>query len=210
MTPPGPGAADLLVSGDDRPPRRCRPAHRAVAAAGALAVALGAGVLAGRGSDRDAPGALTAQDQAVVRLSLLAPGQDGGPRYGPRPAGVHLVIGNTGPAPVRVLWGTLAPGEWQVTVPADAELRSGRSMVLALTPPRACGTPEPRVLQVEALPLSGPPRTAALDLASAGLAYGGTFADALALAAADCDPTARPATETRTYPHRSEVVRPSR
>jgi MFS family permease len=75
--PHRPGGADVLVSGDDRPPRRWRPGHRA-AAVTVVAVALGAGFLAGRGSGRDEPRALTQQEQAVVRLSLLAPGRTAG------------------------------------------------------------------------------------------------------------------------------------
>jgi hypothetical protein len=214
-SPPGTPPPDLLVSGEDRPPREWSAGQRRAAALTAVvavvaAGAVGAGVLVRQDRAADERRRLAAAERDVVRLSLLQPGQDGGPRYGPRPPGVQLVVANAGPATVRLLWGTLVPGAWQVEVPRDRELRPGRSMVLDLRPPRACGTPEPRELRVEALPPSGRPATAVFGLAGAQLAYGGSLADALAAAALDCDPTAPRGSDGRTYPHRSEVVRPSR
>ena len=208
---PGPPPPDLLVSGEDRPGRSWTPtSRRAALAAGAVAAVVGAGVLAAQDRERDEQQARAAAARAVVGLSLLAPGQDGGPRYGPRRPGVQLVVANAGPAPVRLLWGTLSPGAWQVEVPSDRELRPGRSLVLDLTPPRACGTPEPRQLRVEARPASGRITRVAFDVSGAQLAYGGTLADAVQTAALACDPAAPPGSDGPTYPHRSEVVRPSR
>lgn len=209
--PGGPPPPDLLVSGEDRP-RRQWPAWHRRTAAGALVVAaaVAAGVLVVQDRARDERGRLAAARQDVVELVLLSPGQDGAPRYGPRPPGVHVVIANAGPAPVRLLRGTLLPGAWSVEVPADRELRPGRSLAVELRPPRGCSTPGPRRLQLEARPPSERPTTTELDLASAQLAYGGTLADAVRAAALDCGPTVPPGGDGRTVPHRSEVVRPSR
>jgi hypothetical protein len=144
---------DLLVSGDERDPRRWDRRHRRVAGAllalvVAVAAAVGAAALVERERVADERRRTAEADQDRVVLSLLRPGQDGAPRYGPRPAGVHLVVANAGPAPVRLLWATLEPAGWQVQVPPGRELRPGRSTVLELTPPRACGTPAPRALRV--------------------------------------------------------------
>jgi hypothetical protein len=210
--PSGPPPPDLLLSGEDRAPREWSAGRRrAVAAVAAVVVAaVGAGVLVRQDRAADERRRVASTERDVVRLSLLEAGQDGAPRHGPRRPGVHLVVANAGPAPVRLLWGTLAPGGWQVEVPPDRELRPGRSTMLALTPPEACGTLEPQVLRVEALPASGRPTTVAFDLAGAQLAYGGHLEDAVSAAALDCDPTAPLGDDGRTYPHRSEVVRPSR
>ena len=208
---PGPPQPDLLVSGEDRPARSWTPAsRRAALVAGVAAAVVVAGVLVVQDRERDEQRARAVADRDVVALSLLAPGQDGGPRYGPRRPGVQLVVANAGPGPVRLLWGTLSPGAWQVEVPSDRELRPGRSLVLDLDPPRACGTQEPRQLRVEARPASGRITRVAFDVSGAQLAYGGTLADAVQAAALDCDPTAPRGSDGRTYPHRSEVVRPSR
>lgn len=209
--PPGPPPSDLLVSGEDRPRRQWSAGHRRTAVvAVVVAAAVGGGVLLSQDRARDERRRVTAGEQDVVRLSLLAPGQDGAPRYGPRPPGIHVVLGNDGPATVRLLEGTLSPGAWQVQVPPGRELRPGRSVALQLVPPRDCGTSEPRVLRLEARPPSGRPSTVAFDLGPAQLAYGGTLADAVAAAALHCHPTALAGDDGRTRPHRSEVVRPSR
>jgi hypothetical protein len=150
---------------------------------------VGAGVLVEQDRARDERRRLAAAEQDVVRLVLLAPGQDGAPRYGPRRPGVQLVLANDGPATVRLRSGTLDRGPWQVAVPSR-ELRAGRSVVLEVRPPRTCGAPEPRTLRVEARSLSGRRAVVAFDLAAAQLAYGGTFADALAATALACGPTA--------------------
>ena len=184
--PPGPPSPDLLVSGEDRPPLPWSAGRRRTAVgAGLLAVAVGAGVLVVQDRARDERRRTAEARQDVVRLALLAPGQDGAPRYGPRRPGVQLVVANTGPATVRLRSGTLVPGAWAVEVP-DRELRAGRSVVLEVRPPVTCGTPEPRVLRVEARSPGGRREVAAFDLGPAQLAYGGTFADALAAAALAC------------------------
>lgn len=210
--PPGPPPPDLLLSGADRVPREASAGRRRAVAAVAVVVAAaaGAGMLVQQDRVADERRRVAAAERDLVRLSLLPPGRDGGPRYGPTRPGLHLVVANAGPAPVRLLWGTLTPGAWQAQVPLDRALRPGRSTRVELTPPRACGTPEPQVLRVEALPASGRPTTVAFDLAGAQLAYGGRLEDAVAAAALNCDPTAPPGSDGRTYPHRSEVVRPSR
>lgn len=191
--PSGPPAPDLLVSGEERPPRRTlRAGQRRAAWAAVLAVALAAaaGTLVQRDRAEDARRRAAAAQQDVVRLSLLRSGQDGAPRYGLRRPGVHLVVGNAGPAPVRLLRGTVVPGGWRVEDPPDRDLRPGRSLRLRLLPPAGCGAPAPRVLRVEARSASGRPAVAAFDLAGADLAYGGTLDDAVAAAALGCDPTA--------------------
>ncbi len=191
--PPDPSGPDLLVSGDDRPRRRWSAAarRRGVAAAGTtavLAAAVGAAALVHVDRAADERRRLAAADRDVVRLGLLRPGERGGPRYGARPPGVQLVVVNDGPAPVRLLRGSLEPGSWRVSVPSGRELRPGRIREVELTPPSACGTVPPRVLRVEALAPSGRSHTTVFDLARARPAYGGTFEDAVAAAALGCDP----------------------
>ncbi len=208
---PGPPPPDLLVAGEDRRGWQWTAARRrAAAVAVAVAAAVAAGVLVVEDRERDEQRARAVADRDVVALSLLAPGQDGAPRYGPRRAGVQLVVANTGPSPVRLLRGTLTPGGWQVDVPADRELRPGRSLVLALTPPRGCGRPEPRRLRLEARPASGRTAQVAFDVSGAQLAYGGTLDDAVRAAALGCDPTAPRDSHGRPGPQRSEGARPSR
>ncbi len=206
--PPGPRPPDLLVSGDDRPPRRLGPRSRRAAAAVAAVLAV-AGASTAVGLEVRADRAERERQQAAaadaerLRLVLLRPGEDNAPRHGPRRQGLNLVIANRGPATVRLLWGTLVPGTWRVVVPPGRELRPGRSVMLSLRPPVACGSPGPRVLQVEALTPSGRPATAEIALDDALLAYGGRLEDALASAALACDPAAAPEGDGPTYPHRS-------
>ena len=207
---PGPPQPDLLVSGEDRPRRPWSAGRRRTAVVGvAVVLAAGAGVLVAQDRAQDERRRTAVASQDVVQLALLDRGQDGAPRYGPRRPGAHLVVANTGPATVRLRSGTLVPGEWQVDVP-DRELRAGRSVVLEVRAPATCGTAEPRSLRVEARSPRGRRAVVAFDLAPAQLAYGGRLDDALAAAALSCDPTAPPDSDGRTYPHRSEVVRPSR
>ncbi len=191
--PPDQRPPDLLVSGDDRPPRQWRVGRgrtwAVVAVVGvvtAASAAAGALVQADRAADERRR--LAAVERSVVRLALLRPGEDGGPRYGPRRPGAHLFVGNEGPAPVRLLRGTLDPASWQVSVSTDRALRPGRTRRFELTPPLACGAPAPRELRVQVLPTSGRPATVVFDLTGARLAYGGTIADAAAAWALTCDP----------------------
>jgi fucose permease len=155
-----------------------------------VALLVGAAVLVDRDRARDEQRRAAAAAQDVVALTLLRPGQDLAPRYGPRPSGVHLVVANAGTATVRLLSGTVAPGTWQVDVPVDRDLRAGRSRRLELVPPAGCGSAAPRMLVLRAVPPSGRPATVVLDLADAQLAYGGRLDDAVSSAGLTCEPTA--------------------
>ncbi len=209
--PPGRPEPDVLVSGDDRPSRRLGVRHRRAAAVLVVAaVVTGVGLqVHDHRADRERQQQADA-DAEVLRLALLSPGQDNAVRYGPSRSGLEVVVGNSGPATVRLLSATLVPGEWQVQVPPDPDVPPGDSAVLDLTPPAACGTPAARLLQVEVLLASGRRATAEFPLAGAQLADGGRLDDAVAAASLGCDPTAAPQSDRRTSPHSSEVVRPSR
>ena len=202
MTEPARRPPDLLVQGDDTPPRRpIRGLRVLVVAVPAVLVVVAAAVSVGgaqRAEDERTRAAAVEAD--VLRLSLR-PGQDRAPRYGPRRPGVHVVVRNDGPADVQLLSGRLLPGSWQVGVPDRRRLRSGRSVVLELVPPAGCAVSRPRLLRLQAELGSGRVAASVLDVTGARLAYGGGLDDALAAAQLTCDPDVPPPPDRRTYPH---------
>jgi hypothetical protein len=192
---------DLLVQGGDDTPHRSGPGRRALAL-GLAAVLLPAAAATALVRAPDPAPQAEPVDPDVLRLSL-SPGQDSAPRYGPRRAGVHVVVANDGPADVELLSAQLLPTSWQVEVPDRRPLRAGRSVVVELAPPPGCSAQPPRLLQLRARLLSGRAASATLDVTDATLAYGGRLQDALAAAALTCDPSVPPSSDRRTYPHRS-------
>ena len=201
MTPSGP---DLLVQGDDAPPRRWGSRSR-LAALLVLAVAVlcAAGtpyVLDRRAADERRRQAAADAD-AAPRLSLL-PDQAGTPRSGPRPVGMHLVVGNEGPADLRLLSAQVLHPGWEVAL-GRRRLRAGQSVALQLVPPAACGLSPPRLLVLRFRLASGRGVTSVLDLTEAPLLYGGRLEQAVEALALLCDADVLPLPDRRTYPHRS-------
>ena len=109
----------------------------------------------------------------------------GMPRYGPRPrGGLHLQVRNDGPLPVRLVSGSLSPGQWRLELDTPTTLEPGATTVLPLARSGDCSVlaelrSSSAVLRVEAVVASGRRAVQTLDLTAAQLAYGGGLDEAL-------------------------------
>ena len=169
--------ADVLVSGADEPAWRPSRAQQLAAAALVLAGVVALAV-PGTLSDDAARGAAS-PDLALREGATALPRRASGPVGDRVEGGVHVELVNEGSKAVRLLSGTVSPGEWQVTVVDDLDhaadpdgtgrlLRPGWHAVVVLHRSVRCSSavdhgPVPTSLTLE-VEVGGRPRTASLDL----------------------------------------------